>query len=58
MSEASRLRGVADHLRGRAATAVLEPMRAQLLALADYYDGMAEDVERPAATAPASARHG
>jgi len=58
MSEASRLRGVADHLRGRAATAVLEPMRAQLLALADYYDGMAEDVEQPTATAPVSARHG
>jgi hypothetical protein len=58
MSESNRLRGVAEHLRGRAATAALEPMRAQLLALADYYDGMAEDLERPLAAVPASSSLG
>ncbi|HWI28277.1 MAG TPA: hypothetical protein VN668_14985 [Stellaceae bacterium] len=47
MSEASYLRGTAQHLRGRAETARQEPVRAQLLALADYYEGMAEDFEFP-----------
>jgi hypothetical protein len=49
--DADRLRGTAEHLRSRAAAAVVQPVRAQLLALADYYDGMAEDIEAPAAVA-------
>jgi hypothetical protein len=47
MPEASYLRGTAEHLRDRAGTMQQEPIRAQLLALAEYYDGMAEDIERP-----------
>lgn len=47
MPEANYLRGTARHLRGRAETAQQEPVRAQLLALADYYEGMAEDFELP-----------
>lgn len=47
--DADRLRGTAEHLRSRAAAALVRPVRAQLMALADYYDGMAEDSEVPAA---------
>lgn len=48
MLEASYLRETAEHLRSRAETAALPPIRAQLLELADYYEGMAEDIEAPA----------
>lgn len=47
MLEANYLRETAVHLRARAETALQAPMRAQLLELADYYDGMAEDAEQP-----------
>ena len=52
MPEANYLRGTARHLRGRAETAQQEPVRAQLLALADYYEGMAEDFELPSPLGP------
>jgi hypothetical protein len=42
---ASDLRGRARDLRGRAEAVLQEEIRAQLLELADYYDGMAEDLE-------------
>lgn len=59
MMDANHLRGTAEQLRGRAENVAQEPVRAQLLALADYYDGMAEDIEQPvppAAVPAASAR--
>jgi hypothetical protein len=39
------LRGRARDLRGRAEAVLQEEIRAQLLELAEYYDGMAEDLE-------------
>lgn len=55
MLEASHLRDTAEHLRGRAESVAHEPIRAQLLALAEYYDGMADDIEQPKpADAPAT----
>jgi hypothetical protein len=42
------LRGRARDLRCRAEAVLQEAIRAQLLELAEYYDGMAEDVELPA----------
>ena len=39
------LRGRARDLRRRAEAVLQEEIRAQLLELADYYDGMAEDLE-------------
>lgn len=56
LPDADRLRGTAAHLRSRAAAALVQPVRAQLLALADYYDGMAEDTEAPAAATLAGPR--
>jgi hypothetical protein len=52
LRESDRLRGTAEHLRRRAAAALVQAVRAQLLALAEYYDGMAEDIEAPAAAVP------
>ncbi|HUC66499.1 MAG TPA: hypothetical protein VMA53_13765 [Stellaceae bacterium] len=42
---ASDLRGRARDLRCRAEAVLQEQIRAQLLELADYYDGIAEDLE-------------
>jgi hypothetical protein len=42
------LRGRARDLRCRAEAVQQGQIRAQLLELAEYYDGMAEDLERPA----------
>ena len=42
---ASDLRGRARDLRCRAEAVLQEQIRAQLLDLADYYDGIAEDLE-------------
>jgi hypothetical protein len=39
------LRGRARDLRCRAEAVLQEEIRAQLLELAEYYDGMAEDLE-------------
>ncbi|HUJ99183.1 MAG TPA: hypothetical protein VLV85_13110 [Stellaceae bacterium] len=39
------LRGRARDLRRRAEAVLHDEIRAQLLELADYYDGMAEDLE-------------
>lgn len=52
--EAGRLRGAAGQLRRRAQSAAEDAQRAQLLALAEYYDDMAADMEAPvlAAVAP------
>lgn len=55
MMDANHLRGTAEQLRGRAESVAQEPIRAQLLALADYYDGMAEDIEQPVTPAAAPA---
>ena len=44
-------RGAARDLCGRAETLAPGPRRAPLLALADYYDGFAEDLEEGLADA-------
>ena len=46
MLEASHLRETAGQLRNRARSAV-DALREQLLALAEYYDDMAADIEGP-----------
>jgi hypothetical protein len=57
--EAGRLREAAGQLRRRAQSAAEDAQRAQLLALAEYYDDMAADMVPPvppalAAVAPAA----
>jgi hypothetical protein len=50
MLEAGHLRETAEQLRGRAQSATQDALREQLLALAEYYDDMAADIEHPPAT--------
>jgi len=49
MLEAGHLRETAEQLRGRARVAAEGALREQLLALAEYYDDMAADIEAPCA---------
>jgi len=60
MLEAGHLRETAQQLRGRAQSATHDALREQLLALAEYYDDMAADLESlpapPSPLAPELAR--
>ncbi len=55
MLEGGYLRQTAGRLRNRAQSATPGVLRDQLLALAEYYDDMAADVEPPVLPAPAAA---
>jgi len=54
MLEAGHLRETAGQLRSHAQSAAQGALREQLLALAEYYDDMAADIEHPVPPAPAA----
>ncbi|MGO8916835.1 MAG: hypothetical protein ACLQJR_13100 [Stellaceae bacterium] len=55
MLDAGHLRETAGQLRNHAQSAAQGALREQLLALAEYYDDMAADIEHPLPLAPVAA---